>query len=58
MIEKMIRKLLCWLGFHKWINLNKNGYPNLEKWESICVSDLHECRYCKKQEYLGMGCVS
>ena len=53
----MIDKILCWFGFHIWINLNKDGYPTPKEGESILVSDLHECKYCKKQRYLGMGWI-
>lgn len=51
----MIQKLKCWLGFHKWINIDKRPMPTLKKGESIAWSELHECKYCKKQQYLGMG---
>ena len=48
-------KILCWLGFHKWINIDKRPMPEVPKGDSVCYSDLHECRRCKKQEYKGMG---
>lgn len=53
----VVRRFLCWLGFHKWINIDTNPMPNPKAGEMICWSELHECRHCKKQEYKGMGCV-
>lgn len=54
----MIRKIMCFFGYHKWINLNKEPYPTPKENETIAISDLHECEYCKKQQYLGMGFIS
>lgn len=35
----MIRKLLCWLGFHSYINIKTDGPDEL--WYD-------ECRHCQK----------
>ena len=53
-MEKKWIKLKCWLGFHKWKNIDKNPMPNPQNGEMICWSDLHECEHCKKQEYKGI----
>ncbi len=53
----VVRRLLCWLGFHRWVNIDSSPMPNPKDGEMICWSELHECRRCKKQEYKGMGCT-
>ena len=53
----MIRKLLCLLGYHKWNYIDKNPIPKPEKNETICWRALMQCPYCKKEVYLGMGCI-
>ena len=53
----VVRRFLCWLGFHKWVNIDTNPMPNPKAGEMICWSELHECCHCKKQEYKGMGCI-
>lgn len=53
----VVRRFICWLGFHDWVNIDTNPMPNPKAGEMICWSDLHECEHCKKQEYKGMGCV-
>jgi len=52
-----MRKILCFFGFHKWKNIDTNSTPNPMEGEIICWSELHECQHCKKQKYLGMGCI-
>lgn len=52
-----MKKLLCWLGFHKWVNIDTRPEPNPKAGTSICYSELHECSRCKKQEYLSMGWI-
>lgn len=52
-----VRRLLCWLGYHRWVNIDSSPMPNPKYGEMICWSELHECWHCKKQEYKGMGCV-
>ena len=56
-IADVVRRFLCWLGFHNWVNINVTPIPNPKAGEMICWSDLHECKHCKKQDYKGMGCV-
>ena len=51
-----IGRLKCFLGFHKWKNLNKTT-PNPKKGEKICWSDPHKCDRCGKKKWLGMGCI-
>lgn len=51
------KRFLCWLGFHKWVNIDTSPMPNPKAGEMICWSELHECCHCKKQEYKGMGCI-
>jgi len=53
----LLSKLKCWLGFHKWINVDTTQFPKLEADEIYCYSELHECEHCKKKEYKGMGCI-
>ena len=55
---KIIKTISCLLGFHKWINIDTTPLPNPKLGEMICWSELHECKFCKKQQYLGMGCIS
>ncbi len=50
-----MKKILCWLGFHKWKNIDTTPLPDLKEGESICYSDLHKCERCGKEEYKGMG---
>ena len=54
---KYINKILCKLGFHKWINIDKSPFPKLKPGEIYCYSDLHKCLKCGKEQYLGMGCL-
>jgi hypothetical protein len=54
--QKMIKKLLCFFGFHKWKNID-DYFPIPKDGEMICFQNLHECKNCKKQEYKGMGCI-
>ena len=49
----MIKKLLCFFGFHKWINID-DYFPTPKDGEMICFQNLHECKNCKKQEYKGI----
>ncbi len=53
----MWNKIKCFLGFHKWINIDNSPIPNPKTDEMICWSELHECENCKKREYKGMGCI-
>ena len=53
----VVRRLICLLGFHKWVNIDSTPMPNPKEGEMICWSELHECGECGKQEYKGMGCV-
>lgn len=53
----VVRRFKCWLGFHKWINIDTNPTPTPKDGEMICWSELYECGECGKQEYKGMGCV-
>lgn len=53
----IIHKIKCFLGFHNWINIDKSPLPNPKKGEMICWYELHECEYCKKKDYKGMGCI-
>lgn len=52
-----MRKIMCYFGFHKWINIDLRQTPNPKEGEMICWSELHECAHCKKQEYKGMGWI-
>ena len=56
-MKKIIIKIKCYLGFHKWKNIDTTPKPHLEPGDAYCYSDLHKCEHCKKEKYLGMGCV-
>ena len=51
----MIRKLLCWLGFHEWIKLPRDYKVELdwECWKTIDFDNydednLFKCKHCGK----------
>jgi len=56
-MANLIKKALCFIGFHKWINIEKS-YPNLKNGEMALYSNLHKCENCKKEERLSMGWAS
>lgn len=39
-----MRKLLCWLGFHKWQHFSAEGY-----------GEYRTCRYCKRSKGFWLG---
>jgi hypothetical protein len=51
-IMKILNKIKCFFGFHKWINIDDNDYSSDKP---VLVSSLHRCERCKKEEYKGMG---
>lgn len=51
----MIRKILCFFGYHRWKNIDDSPMPEVPVGGSVTYSELHECECCKKREYLGMG---
>ena len=48
----MINKIKCFFNFHKWKRI---GELNVPLNQATHISCLHECEYCKKQEFKGMG---
>lgn len=56
-MKSVLKKLLCYLGFHQWVNIDTNATPNPKNGESIMYSELHECTNCKKREYKPMGMI-
>lgn len=55
--REIIIKVKCFLGFHKWRNID-NYFPiPTQGNETICFRNLHKCDNCGKEEYKGMGCV-
>lgn len=54
-MSKRFSKLKCWLGFHKWKNIDTTLLLNLREGESYCYFELHKCEECGKEQYLGMG---
>ncbi len=54
--KELIIKGKCFLGLHKWKNIN-DYFPLPKENETICFSNLHKCDNCGKEEYKGMGCV-
>jgi hypothetical protein len=51
------KRLLCHLGLHTWENIDKNPMPTPTKYTHYFVESLHECHYCKRQEFKGMGYI-
>jgi hypothetical protein len=49
-------RLKCKLGNHKWKNINPET-PIPGPGESISYSNLHKCKRCNKEEWLGMGTI-
>lgn len=51
----MIRKILCWLGWHEWVKIPKD-YNVLVDWECWTILDfdnydensLYKCKHCGK----------
>lgn len=57
MKKSKFKKALCWLGFHKWINLTPNYTPEFEKGVSVSYACPHKCGICGKKEYKPMGII-
>lgn len=55
MIKNFYYWLKCRIGFHNWINIDKNPLPSLGPGESILFCNEHECTHCHKKEMKGMG---
>jgi len=55
-MKNTLNKIKCFLGFHDWKNLC-TSYPEFKKGEAILISELHECKRCKKRKLFGMGWV-
>lgn len=56
-MEQLWNKIKCYFGYHNWVNIDTSLMPNPEPGTMICWSELHECKHCKKQAQLGMGCI-
>lgn len=55
-IISIVNHVMCCLGYHKWKNID-DYLPIPKNGEMICFQNIHECERCKKQKYLGMGCI-
>lgn len=49
-----MKKLLCFFGFHNWINLREE-YPIPENGEEIVVNSLLKCKDCKQMKEICEG---
>jgi hypothetical protein len=52
-MRRLLLKLKCKLGFHKWKNIETTEMPPVPEGGYLIWRELHECEACKKQEWFG-----
>jgi hypothetical protein len=52
-----MNKVLCFFGFHNWVQINENKKTSAKKGYIIYFSTIHKCLNCGMKKEIGYGGV-